>query len=278
MFLAEHRFALASQVRELLGVSDDATVRRLRALAGQGFIARRRVFDGQPACCQIRRLGLAAIGSELPPPRLKLAYYEHDVGLAWIWLAAQRGAFGPVRDVIGERRLRSRDGRLTAEMAAQRDFADPLALADEPLGVRLGGVGRRGHERLHYPDLLIVTHEGKRIAVELELSPKGRARLEGILLGFASDLRIDAVLYLVEDRPAGRALGERIQGASRRLGLDGLVAVRRLRVNRSAPREDSGTRRPVDRNRRGIGTHPGELTGKHGTVGRPPVPMRELEA
>ena len=112
LFLAEHRLVLASQVRELLDVSDDAAVRRLRVLARQGYVTSRRIFYGQPACSQIRPLGLAAIGSDLPPPRLKLAYYEHDVGLAWIWLAAMRGTLGPLREVISERRMRSHDGRL----------------------------------------------------------------------------------------------------------------------------------------------------------------------
>jgi hypothetical protein len=243
MFLAEHRLVLGTQVQELLRVSDDAAAKRLRALARDGYLACRRIFYGQPACCQIRPRGLAAIGSDLPPPRLKLACYEHDVGVAWIWLGAHRGTFGPLREVIGERRLRSGDGRLRAEAIAD----EPTLAGDEPLGVRLGGVGRGGRERLHYPDVLLVTAEGERIAVELELSSKGRARLEGILLGYAGDRRIDGVLYLVEDRPAGRALGNVIKGASRRLGLDAFVAVRRLRVDGSRLPRGGRERQAIDR-------------------------------
>ena len=114
------------------------------------------------------------------------------------------GAFGPIREVISERVLRSHDPSGDRE--------------DEPFGVRLGGVGPRGRERLHYPDLLLITPDGRRIAVELELTSKGRTRREKILAGYAADPRIDAVLYLVEKRSLRRALeasAARIGGADR---------------------------------------------------------------
>ena len=47
--------------------------------------------------------------------------------------------------------------------------------ADErrkPFGVRLGGVGRDGRPRMHYPDLIVVTDTGHRVAFELELTPR----------------------------------------------------------------------------------------------------------
>jgi len=232
LFLAEHRMVLSSQVQTLLGASAEAARRRLRALAAQGYVASGPLFSGQPDCCHIRPRGLAVAGSDLPAPRLKLAYYEHDVGLAWIWLAAKRGAFGPLREVVSERRMRSRDGRLAEEPfggeASGRQ--DVRRHEGDSLGVRLGAVGRSGRDRLHYPDLLLVMPEGKRIAIELELSSKGRARLEGILLGYASDGRIDGVLYLVADRADGRRLGRTIRDSARRLGIGDLVAVRRLRI------------------------------------------------
>jgi hypothetical protein len=202
-FLAEHRFVLASQMQTLFRLSTDAANGRLRALARAGFITYRRIFHAQPACCQITPPGLAAIGSELPSPRFKLACYEHDVGVAWLWVAARRGAFGPLRDVLGER-----------------------------YGVRLGGVGPGGRERLHYPDLLLVTASGeRRIALELELTAKGQARRESILAGYANDERIDGVLYLVEDRPAGRAIARAIEASASWLGIDSLVALRRVRLD-----------------------------------------------
>ena len=123
--MAEHRLVLESQVAELLGASAPAVRARLRALSAARCASFRRIFDKQPACCQITRKGLAMIGSKLPPPRLNLAFYRHDVGVAWLWLAARRGAFGPLRDVLGERRLRSHDGVI--ERAAE-----PRATAPGP--------------------------------------------------------------------------------------------------------------------------------------------------
>jgi hypothetical protein len=216
-FVAEHRLVLSIHVQALLGTSGAATSARLRALARDGFLTYTRVFHGEPACCQIRRKGLAAIGSDLPPPRIDLACYRHDVGAAWLWLAARSGTFGPIRQVLGERRLRSTDG------APDR--------RGEPHGVRLGGVGPHGRERLHYPDLLLITPAGGRIALELELSSKGRTRREKILAGYASDSRIDAVLYLVEDPSIARS----IKDSARRLGISDRVHVQRVRSTVSVP-------------------------------------------
>ncbi len=226
-FLAEHRLVLASQARSLLGITDKAANARLRALRRAGYVAYEDVFGGQPAICQIRPAGLAAIGSELPAPRFKLAGYRHDVGLAWLWLMARNGKLGPVREVLGERQLRSRDGAMDR--------------SEEPYAVRLGGVGPHGHERLHYPDLLLVTRAGARVGVELELSSKGRARRETILGGYASDRRIDAVIYLVEDRPGGRAIGRSIETSARRLGVSSLVHVRRVRWSSPMPGDSLGS-------------------------------------
>jgi len=157
-----------------------------------------------------------------------LGCYDHDVGVAWLWLAARAGTFGPLRDVIGERRMRSLDA--TAPPSAQ------------PHAVRLGGVGASGRERLHYPDLLLVTPEGKRIAVELELSSKGRRRREQILSGYAADVHVDAVLYLVRSRQLGRA----IQASARRMEISPLVHVQMTSLAGSAG-DGSGGRAPTRR-------------------------------
>jgi hypothetical protein len=209
-FVAEHRLVLAAHVGSLLGVSDGAASARLHALAAAGYVSSHRIFDREPACHQITRRGLDAIGSDLRAPRrIDLRCYEHDVGAAWLWLAAHAGRLGPVQEVLGERRLRSADAR--AERA-------------EPLGVPLGGTGANGAERLHYPDLLLLTPGGGRLALELELTAKGRLRRETIIAAYAADARIDSAVYLVRDRAIGRA----IRRSARRLGVAELVRVRQL--------------------------------------------------
>ncbi len=217
-FLAEHRLVLADHVGALLRISPRAADARLRALADAGFLTHERVFHRQPPCVQIARAGLAAIGSDLPAPRLDLRSYQHDVGVAWLWLAGRGGTFGEMREVIAERRLRSHDASDKGE--SQR------------LGVRLGGVGPKGAERVHYPDLLLVTGDGKRIAVELELSWKGPARTERILAGYAADRGVSAVLYLVESRRIGRS----VEAAARRVGIPDLVQIQMIGFSGADPR------------------------------------------
>jgi hypothetical protein len=192
-FLADHRVALAGHLQAASGLTPSALRRRLRALVAAGLVAERQVLHRQPAAYLITRRGLGAIGSPLPRPTLHLQGYIHDVGAAWLWLAARDGAFGPLREVLSERQLRSHDG------LPRNPEAGSTAVQSERFAVRLFALGPGGRERLHYPDLLLHSAEGRRVALELELSAKSGARLEGILAGYAADRRIDAVMYVVAD-------------------------------------------------------------------------------
>jgi hypothetical protein len=216
-FLAEHRLALPTHAAALLGVSVKTAGARLTGLGEGGFVRVQDPFPGEPRWYRITRKGLATIGSGLPPPRIDLRAYRHDVGAAWLWLAARGGAFGPLSEIIAERRLRSEDA------GRERDV--------EPLGVRLGGFGPRGGPRLHYPDLMLRTADGRRIALELELSSKGRARLETILTGYGGDPRIDGVVYFVDKSSVARSVTE----AARRLGVSSRVQIQRVRLAGATP-------------------------------------------
>lgn len=210
-FAAEHRFVIAAQVAMLLGATEAAAESRLRRLGTAGHLRRRRELHRGPTWHQITRAGLRAIGSDLPAPRgFDLATHRHDIGLAWLMLAARAGRFGALNRVISEREMRSADGR--TEDRARRH------------GVYLGGVGPAGRDRRHYPDLVVVTETGHRVAFELELSTKEVARRERILAGYAVDRRIDAVVYLVERASVGRA----IERSAARMGICDLVRVQRV--------------------------------------------------
>lgn len=210
-FIAQHRLILPDHARVFLGLSLARTNDRLRGLARADLLTREAPrFHGRPGCYQISSAGLKTIGSPLTKPRFDLGSHEHDVGLVWLHLAALAGRFGPVRQVISEREMRSRDGR------PDRDGL--------PLGVRLGGSGPGGRERLHYPDLLLRTDSGHTVAIELELTGKGRSRREQILGGYAAEPRVDAVVYLA-DRPS---VQRGIQTTARHLGISALVHVQRF--------------------------------------------------
>ena len=216
-FLAEHRMALPEHVAALLGTTVEAARLRLARLVRAEYVVKEPLFHRQPAMYLIARDGLGAIGSALPRPRRDIHAYEHDVGVAWLWIAARRGTFGPLREIVGERRMRSHDGARDPDV--------------EPFAVKLGGFGPRGRESLHYPDLLLRAADGRRVALELELSSKGRRRLERILSGYAADPRIDGVVYLV----ASASLARSVQGAARRLGIASLVHIQRVRSTVSNP-------------------------------------------
>jgi hypothetical protein len=210
-FMAEHRLVLAAHAQAFLGISAAAAYARLRSLASAGLVKPERRFHLEPACHQLTGSGLELVGRSYRPAGIDLRCYEHDIGVAWLWLAARCGSFGPLEQILTERRLRSHDAR------AER--------AEPALGVHLGGYGPGGRERLHYPDLLLVDRDGRRMAVELELSSKGRTRREKILSAYAADARVDAVLYLVENRAIARSIG----ASARKLGISHLVHVQPVR-------------------------------------------------
>jgi hypothetical protein len=232
-YAAEHRFVVAAQLAVVLETTEPAADARLRALGAGGLLRRERKLHRQPPCDQVTREGLRAIAGDLPVPRkLDLATYRHDLALGWLTLAAQRGRFGAAREVVSERRMRSEDGRTGGGRAG---YGRATGLPARH-GVRLGGVGPNGQERLHYPDMVLVTETGHRIAFELELTSKSPARRERILAGYAADRSIDAVVYLVDHAPAGRA----IERSAARVGIPNIVHVQTAELEASRPSADGG--------------------------------------
>jgi hypothetical protein len=207
-FAAEHRLLVLEQATCLLGATPEIAEAHLRRLRQAGLIRDARRFACAPAGEQITRAGLRAIGSDLPTPRRSdPGGYLHDVGTGWLWLAARSGTLGPLRQVVSERQMRSADGRV--EDRGKR------------FGVRLGGMGPGGRERLHYPDLLLETRSGHRVALELELTLKSPGRRETILAGYAADPSIDAVVYMVDRPSVARAMTR----SARQMGVSHLIHV-----------------------------------------------------
>jgi hypothetical protein len=228
-FAADHRFVLTAHIAMLLEISPRAASDRLRTLRDAGYLTDGDRFKNEPSHFQVTTRGLRAINSDLPRPRkVDLSVYRHEAGLAWLTVAAERGMFGPLRQIIPERQMRSQDGR----------GGDGQA----PFGVRVGAVGRGGRPRLHYPDLVVVTDGGHRVAFELELTLKGPRRREKILAAYAGDRRIDAVIYLVDHPARRRAMRESV----RRVGIADRVRVEQVTLGHR-PEAPAGTTRAVQR-------------------------------
>jgi len=223
MLLSEHRVMVVPQLAiAFVDISERALAARLRRLARSpeqepergGLLAVRQIFKGQPASVWITRDGLGAIESGIRAQRVDYKTYRHDIGVGWLYLAARQGVFGTLTDLRLERELRSADRR--------GDREGPNA--GVPAGIGVGAYTPDGRPSRHYPDLLMTTGTGHRVAVELELTAKSSDRLRRIMRAYASDHRVAAVLYLVPDAQGAR----RIETAARRAGIASLVHVQRL--------------------------------------------------
>ena len=209
--LARWRCLTAGQVAGWLGLSELIVYRRLRVLRGHGLVDYARPFAHEPGVFLITAAGLGVLRSELPVPRLDLRTHRHDL------LAAS--AAGVLRDehpdltVVTEREMRSLD---------RREDRDPDAPA---LGVAYPGLGPSGFPRLHYPDLALVDASGRRrVGVEVELTSKGRRRLEQILTAYARDRHLDRVIYLTDRDAIARA----VTRAAEHAGAGALLDLRPL--------------------------------------------------
>ena len=190
-----------------------AATTRLNKLVNAGLLKRQASFRSATTRSRIPAWRGSAAPSQPPKPTCaSTSTTSASRGFGWLHAA---GRSARVRRSIPERRLRSHDG-----------FRDPDT---EPLAVRLGGFAPHGNEQLHYPDLVLLTADGRRIALELELTPKSRTRLEKILAGYGADPRFDGVVYLV-DRPL---VARSVQSAARRLGISDLVHIQRVRSTAS---------------------------------------------
>ncbi len=216
-FVAAHRFVLERHVRTWLGTGRTVCYRRLRQLTGHGLLAYVRIFHAQPGCFKATYGGLAIADSDLALAKIDLRTYGHDAMLVWLWLQVRAGAFGPVRALMTEREMRSHDER------------DPVIA--NPYGLQLIGVGDRGRPRRHYPDLLLDTGDGARIAIELELTLKSRRRLQSIVAGYGGHPGLKTVLYFTNSRAVERALRETAAAVAR----EDLVQVERVPQNLASP-------------------------------------------
>ncbi len=186
-WLGRLRFAEARHIAERFEMDERNAYRRLRGLVRLGLVAHRRVLHGQPGAYWATRAGLDAIGLLLPPAGVDIRTYEHDRLLVATAIRLEREFSRP--DVKTEREMRSRDAAPAQPRYAVR---------------RAGQLGRRG---LHFPDLAVDGIDGRPLAVEVELTAKGRGRLDSIVAGYVAARHIVAVRYYAA--PAAKAGLER---------------------------------------------------------------------
>jgi hypothetical protein len=137
----------------------------MRKLVDAGYLARKRLLHGDKRVHWVTRQALQASGDHLAPPQtIGLGSYRHDLVLVDVAQAVVDKTGG---NFVPERRLRQEAG--------------------------FKGVGVSGH----LPDGLLRRPGEKPVAVELEMSPKGRQRLKRIISGYAANMGLDQVWYFV---------------------------------------------------------------------------------
>jgi DNA-binding PadR family transcriptional regulator len=161
-FINEFGFSEMPQIERRFGLKKPRSYQLLTRLVEEGYVKHERVFHGRHGIYRLSRKGAKL--THLPPlARVPLANYKHDITLMEVYLRLREDY--PEASWISERELK-------------RDkYFD--------------GVGKFGH----LSDGLLVFKDGKRIAVEVELSLKSRNRVEQILRWYGGVFEIEEVWY-----------------------------------------------------------------------------------
>jgi predicted DNA-binding transcriptional regulator len=199
-WIARQRFAEAQQIARRFAMDERNAYRRLRGLTTRGLLAQEWVLHGRPGVYFATRDGLAAIELALPPARIDLRTFVHDLGTAALAIELER-EFG-ADALVTERELRSID-----------------TTAEQPRYAVMRGnqTTRRG---LHFPDLAVEQPDSRPLAIELELTAKGRGRLDQIVAAYVRGRHIAAVRYY-----AAPAALPAVQRAVARAGADQLIHI-----------------------------------------------------
>jgi hypothetical protein len=190
-FIGRFRFVTDELLGGKFGVSRQQMNLRLRRLAAAGLV-QRTASPAQPALTMLTPHGARAVG--LPARRAARTDAQRDHELALVWLVIQLERAGNV-DVRTERECRELEA---AEVAR---YSVPVAQT-----------GRQAD--LRWPDIVLVSGS-RRTALEVELSAKGRKRLQAIIDGYATADAFDEVMFLAIDACVARRLAECVADAVR---------------------------------------------------------------
>jgi hypothetical protein len=171
----------------------------LRPLQAAGLVSVDSVFVGGPAVVRATRLGARTAACDVAPATLDLARVRHNLALVDLseeLLAAHPGSTWTTEREL--RRDRVREARARGRWEPQRRIPDGL---------------------LRLPD-------GRRVAIELDLTAKRTVRLDLLAGAYAVDAEVDIVWwYLPSERNVAR-----MRGVVADRGLEDLIEPRLRRV------------------------------------------------
>lgn len=171
-WIGRFRFVTDELLAERFGVSRQQMNLRVRRLTAAGFLQRTDART-QPRLTMLTRKGARAVG--LPPRRAPRTDQQREHELAIAWLVSELERAGGVR-VRTERECRT----LEAEGAGR--YSVDVVRSDRPPERR-------------WPDI-VLDGGGRRSALELEFSAKGKTRLQAIVDAYAVAPWFDEVVFL----------------------------------------------------------------------------------
>ena len=172
------RAVTLGQLRVRFAMGRTAAYRRIAALIEIRLLERVKPLYAAPAVLRATAAGVRLAGYGYPVCCVSAGSVPHRSACVDVALALERETAGSHEAiVVSEREIRW----------AERQAQGPIASA------RLDH-GAEGHRGLHRPDLAVV-EPGRIVAVEVELTAKGRARLETIIRAWRRARWIDSVRY-----------------------------------------------------------------------------------
>jgi len=196
-WIARFRFVTADVLAERFAVSEQAMRRRLRGLARAGWIGLEREHRTQANAAFVTARGARLLGQRPRRAPRTQVQREHELALAWLCARLEVAGTGLV--------MTEREGRACEADGGPRCSAD--------VAYRTGGPTRR------WPDL-IVTHDDRRIAIEVEFAPKDSPRLRRILNGYRRATWFQEARFLVRSP----ALAVRLEALIEATRADDVIA------------------------------------------------------
>ena len=167
-WIGRNRLATGDQVARRFGLQRTKAYARLRGLKAAGLVRHESPVRGAGVFLATRA-GLALADVELAPATVSLAMLEHDLAVVDVSILLE--------------------SRMGATVLTDRELRRDAAVAD----------------RSGVPDLVLLPDDRRRLAVEVELSRKSRARVSEKLRWYTQSRDYTAVVYFVrDDRDAAR--------------------------------------------------------------------------
>jgi hypothetical protein len=185
-FAAQHELIEHRHIQALLKITPAEAGDRLAELARQGLTRHHRTHHQQPGHHQITSHGLATISSPLPVPRFEtIRDYLHELGIAWLALAARYGAFGEVHQARARRAMHHHDQQ---PPAGEARYGTQITLDQ--------------NTTLHYPDLMITVpylETTGRVAIQIQPHAPTPRRLKAEIAAHGNNPHLTAALYLAAE-------------------------------------------------------------------------------